>query len=248
MEDIFLRTPDHFTVDQALRRAEVLALGGTAELADVVLTTPLVESFNDPDLWRAALRWLASCGDSLDLAQVRPTIDFLRANLRDVDLRGRTFASVMRLVQAWHESLGRKRARLVTWPRSRWKGMALEIEPTNHEPRRAEWSIVELLDSGELQREGRAMRHCVADYARACVGGHSSIWSLRHRWRDQDTAQPVLTIEVHPWSRSIVQIRGKANARPGGWPLDLVRQWAARENLKIHRGVAVADGADVRAA
>jgi hypothetical protein len=126
--------------------------------------------------------------------------------------------------------------------------MVVEVEATSHQPRGAEWSIVELLDSGELQREGRAMRHCVADYARACVGGRSSIWSLRHRWEDQDAAHPVLTIEVHPWSRSVVQVRGKANARPSGWPLELVRRWVAREGLRIHRCVAVADGAETRAA
>jgi len=33
--------------------------------------------------------------------------------------------------------------------------------------------------------------------------------------------QSVLTIEVHPWRRTVVQVRGKANARPSGWPLEL---------------------------
>lgn len=248
MEDIFLRTPDHLAIDQALRRAEVLSLGGSPELADVVLTTSLVESFNDSDLWRPALRWLASCGDTLDLAQVRPIVDFLQANLRAVDLRGRTFASVMRLVEAWHEELGTQSLRLVTWPRSRWNGMLLSVEPAHHERGQVEWSIVELLDSGQLQHEGRAMRHCVTNYARACAGGWASIWSVRHRGDDQDVAQPVLTIEIHPWSRTIVQIRGKANARPSGWPLELVRQWAARESLRIDRRVAVGDSAALQAA
>lgn len=249
MEDIFLRTPDHFTVDQALRRAEVLGLGGTPELAEVVLTTRIVECFNNPDLWRGALRWLVNCGDSVDLPQVRPVVDFLHANLRDVDLRGRTFASVMRLVHSWHLSLGTRRVKHVTWPRSRWNGMVVSVESTQHEPRCAEWSVVELLDSSELQHEGRTMRHCVAVYARACIAGRSSIWSLRHRWCDHDDAeQSVLTIEVHPWSRTIVQIRGKANARPSGWPLQLVRRWAARESLRIDRRVSVGDAADMQAA
>jgi hypothetical protein len=226
MEDIFLRTPDHFTVDQALRRAEVLGLGGTPELADVVLTTRLVERFNDPDRWRAALRWLVHCGDSVDLSQ----------------------ASVMRLVHSWHLSLGTRRAKHVTWPRSRWNGMVVSVEPTLHEPRRAEWSIVELLDSSELHHEGRTMRHCVAVYARACIAGRSSIWSLRHRWCEDDAQQSVLTIEVHPWSRTIVQIRGKANARPSGWPLELARRWAARESLRIGRCISIGDAGDLQAA
>ncbi|MBL0216300.1 MAG: hypothetical protein IPQ07_20745 [Myxococcales bacterium] len=57
-----------------------------------------------------------------------------------------------------------------------------------------------------------------------------------------------LTIEIRPWSRTIVQIRGKANARPSGWPLELVRQWAARESLRIDRRVAVGDSAALQAA
>jgi hypothetical protein len=240
MEHIFLRTPDHLVIDHALRRAEVLGLGGTPELADAVLTTRLAEDFADADRWRLALAWLAACGDSVDLAQVVPLVDYLHANLHAVELRGRTFVSVLRLVKDWHGWLGRQRMRFVSWPRSRWQGMVIPVEPTRHEPRRAEWTIGELLDSRELSHEGRAMRHCVASYAQDCAATRSTIWSLRHRWGDEGVTRSVLTIEVRPDSGVIVQVRAKANGRAGGWPLDLVRRWAAREGLRFHPSTAVA--------
>lgn len=248
MIHLFLSTPDHVPVDAALRRAEVLGLGGSAELAEVVLTTRLAEDFSDPDHWRRALSWLVTCRDTVDLTQVRPLVDFLAANLRAVDLRGRTFASALRLVNGWHGWLGRTSQRFVGWPRSRWAGWVVPVEPSRAESRRSEWTIVELLDNRELSSEGRAMRHCVASYANACANRRSAIWSLRHRWCDEGISRSVLTIEVRTDVGCIVQVRGKANARPNGWPLELVRRWAAREGLRFHEALGVGDGAELRQA
>jgi hypothetical protein len=248
MEHAFLRTPDHYSFDHALRRAEVLGLGGTPELADVLLTTRIAEDFTNAERWRQALAWLVRCGDSVDLTRVRPLVDFLHANINDVELRGRTFASVLRLVTHWHGWLGSQTTRVFTWPRSRWNGMLVPVHPTSDEPRKGEWAIVELLDSRELAHEGRVMRHCVSTYAHACAGRFASIWSLRHRWCDETVWRSVLTIEVRTNTGMIVQLRGKANALPRGEPLDLVRRWASREGLCFHHSVAVADGVVVRRA
>jgi hypothetical protein len=235
MEHEFLRTPDHLRFDPALRRAEVLGLGGSPELADVLLTTRLADRFTDGDRWRRALAWLVRCGDSVDLTQIRPLVDYLSANLHEIELRGRTFASVMRLVRAWHGWLGQQSAAYIAWRRSRWNELVMPVTPTPVQPRGAEWTIVELLDSHALAREGRAMRHCVSTYVRACVAKASSIWSLRHRWQDEHVARSVLTIEVQPRTGTIVQLRGATNSRARGEPLAIVRSWAAREGLCFDR-------------
>lgn len=244
MEHLFLRTPDHLTVDQALRRAEVLGLGGSAELAEAILATRLAEQFDDAERWRAALIWLVGCGDEVELTQVRPLVDYLQANLAIVDLRGRTFRSMMRRVRLWHGQLGQARVRLVAWPRSRWQEMRVPVAPRPDEPRSAEWTITELTSSHALWHEGQALHHCVVGYAAYCVRGWSSIWSLRHRWNDGGALRSVLTIEVDA-SGCIVQVRGRANHRASGWPLELVRRWATREQLRFHRTVRSADGADI---
>lgn len=235
MEDIFLRTPDHIAIDPALRRAEVIGLGGTPALADAVLTTRLAEHFNDVDRWRDALAWLARCGSSIDISHVPPLVDYLHANLHAVTLRGRTFASVMRLVRDWHGWLAHERAPLVQWRRSRWNEMVVPIAPEDDQRRRAEWTITELVDSRELANEGRRMRHCVSTYAHRCAAGLSSIWSLRRRWCDDGTTHSLLTIEVRPDTRTIVQLRTVANGLPTRGHLELVHQWAVREGLYFLR-------------
>lgn len=235
MEHLFLRTPDHYAFAPAIRRAEILALGGSPELADAVLATRLADDFSNIERWRVALGWLARCGDAVPLADIRPLIDFLAANLETVELRGRTFASVMRLVRGWHAWLGRQRERALAWPRSRWNAMQVI------ERRHGHWTIVELLDSRELAQEGREMHHCVSTYARGCAIQYSSIWSLRYRGDDDASWRSVLTIEVRHRTGQIVQLRGKANALPRGEPLDLVRRWAAREGLRLSPHVPLGD-------
>lgn len=241
MEHVFLRTPDHVTVDHALRRAEVLGLGGSEELAAAVIATRLGEQFDDPERWRRVLAWLVGCTD-VDLTHVRPFVDFAHARLLSLELTGRTFTSVMRLVRVWHGEIARERMRYLVWPRSRWRELVLRVAPTPSQRRPAEWTIVELLDSRELSLESRAMKHCVAIYARACARRHASIWSLRHRWCDEPHARSVLTIEVRPSTGMIVQLRGKANARPSGMPLQIVRMWAQQQSLPFHHYVRTADG------
>jgi hypothetical protein len=229
MEHFFLRTPDHVPVAAALRRAEVLGLGGSPELADALVATRLGSHFDEPERWRNALVWLVSC-DDVELADIRALVDYLEANLRAVDFRGRTFASMMRLANDW---IGRARAKLASWPRMPWRGLRVVVEATRREPRRSEWTIAELVDSRELHHEGRAMRHCVARYVWRCRARESSIWSLRHRWFGDDHARSVITIEARPKTGLIVQMRGVANCRPTGEPLELVRRWAASEGLRF---------------
>jgi hypothetical protein len=69
----------------------------------------------------------------------------------------------------------------------------------------------------------------VASYATRCHTGLSSIWSLR-LWKDE-RFRHVLTIEVDPRRRAVVQARGLANRPASGKPLRILRDWAFRERL-----------------
>lgn len=233
MRHLFLQSPDHLPIVHALRRAEVLGLGGTPHLVAQLLTTRLGEDFEDPVRWRVALQWLVQCGQEIEPLHVGPLIDFLRANLATVELRGRTFASVMRMVRAWHGVLAQRGETYRHWPPSRLPGFALAIPPTLERPRPAEWLITELLDSNQLAHESHSMRHCVASYASACAGARSSIWSLRHRWTDDFATRSVLTIEVRLKTKTIVQIRGTANASATSSAMHLVQQWARTAGLRM---------------
>jgi hypothetical protein len=237
MEHVFLKTPDHVPIDHALRRAEIVGLGGSLQLADALCATRLVRGFDDATHWRRAIEWFVRVEDELDLAQVGPIVDYVHA-MRGRELpRGRTVASMMREVGSWHAMLAATRAPWwrLCWPRSRWAELRLPIERARDDAaadeRRAEWHLVEVLDSSQLSAEGRAMHHCVATYARRCFQGGTAIWSLRQVAKDGTTRGPFLTIEIETRTGTIVQVKGPSNTRASGRPLAVLRIWAARERL-----------------
>ena len=80
--------------------------------------------------------------------------------------------------------------------------------------------------------EGRALRHCVSTYRYRCKQGLASIWSVRQQL-EQGASKSILTCEIDPHRRTIVQIRGYCNGRAKGKPLRLLMEWAAREGLLI---------------
>ncbi|MEM9260491.1 MAG: PcfJ domain-containing protein, partial [Bacteroidota bacterium] len=92
--------------------------------------------------------------------------------------------------------------------------------------------IVELTTQGAITAESASMKHCVSTYFRACKNGASSIWSLREL-RQNGSWYSVLTLEIRPNLRSIVQIRGRFNARAGKEQMAVIRQWAEREGLHV---------------
>ena len=93
------------------------------------------------------------------------------------------------------------------------------------------WQMLELTNSAQLRVEGTALHHCVASYADRCSRGMSRIWSLRF-WRGEKVHH-VLTIEVDPKRRAVIQARGRANRRASGKPLRLLQEWAHRERLEL---------------
>lgn len=230
IEHAFLRSPDHLAIDRALRRAEVIGLGGSPALADAVAATRLGASFDRPELWRGVIGWLVACGDEVDLAWIPRIIDHIHAAAEPPPLAGRRFDSVRRELDRPAPVQPTHGKHVKVWPPAVWQGAAFAVGDVR-------WDVCELTDSAQLVFEGRMLQHCVAIYARRCLEGRSQIWSLRRSIHD-GTATPVLTIEVDPRTQMIVQIRGHRNQRASGEPLALVRQWAARARLRFLPGLA----------
>src|SRR5258706_10246103 len=120
-------------------------------------------------------------------------------------LKGRTVQSLMRLMEDWHRDLGQGEGGLSWGPSSI---RPLIQESPNDDPAMAPtiWEITELTSGGQLRTEGTALRHCVASYSYSCWKGRSRIWSLRRR--KGRSYRSVVTVEVNPASRTIVQARG----------------------------------------
>jgi hypothetical protein len=145
-------------------------------------------------------------------------------------IKGRTVQSMLRLMRNWHRSLGAGSAGR-TWTPSLLQPMVLE-EPgrdASDPPKR--WQMMELTNSAQLRAEGAALHHCVATYDDRCCRGMSRIWSLR-LWQGEKIHH-VMTIEVDPKSRAVVQARARANRVASGKPLRLLQDWAARERLQL---------------
>ena len=249
MEHVFLASPDHFGIEYAMRRAEMLGLGATSPLADAVLAARPALDLHHGDFWRTAWLLLIPHPWENDTGQVAPLIDFLHAvrhervavdtadgivlrepPLPHFSLKGRTVRSVLRLMADWHRNLGLGIGGL-TWERSRLRPIVLEVPHEDQSRPATFWELAELTNSAQLRAEGAALQHCVASYSYACWQGRSRIWSIRRRCNL--SIRPVLTVEVDPRSRTVVQARGFRNRRASGRALNVLQTWAARENLRL---------------
>jgi hypothetical protein len=244
MAHAFMQSPDHLTMVAALRRAQVLTLGGSEALARTVMATRIGRGLEHEDFWETVVRFFVNHPE-LDLVHVGPIVDYLqhqkfqprRAVTPDnsvvlqpppwpsLTMKGRSPAALLRLVDAWHAQLAFADDRV--WPRARvadWQWS----EPAGE---RRKWRIFELCSSAQLVLEGQRMRHCVATYIEACVRRRTSIWSMQRE--TDDGWQRALTIELDLPTRTIRQARRKCNARPNAVESALLLRWAARENLSL---------------
>lgn len=256
MERHFQASPPHLTLAQALRRAELLGLGATPELAQAVVATRMGHDLTHPEFWRTVGQFLVRVQSALDPLEVGVLVDFvygvrlqrtevegpdgplvLEPPQPDFELAGRTLASMLRLARRWHATLGRGAAGTACWPASAHAPLTLLREPgcpaTAEEPARDPllWEVVELRSARELQQEGRAMQHCVATYAARCQAGTARIWSLRSR--RGAVVRSLATIEVRPAARAVVQVRGPDNAAPTRSCAQAIVQWARRAGLAV---------------
>ena len=101
----FLQAPADYPIERAVRWGQVMALGGTPELAAACVGTRLGEAFDDDAFWLSVIRWFVA-HPRFDLAQVGPVVDFIgparRPGLLD---GGRTPGALLREVERWHARL-----------------------------------------------------------------------------------------------------------------------------------------------
>lgn len=241
-----LLAPEQVGVAGALRWGQVLSLGGTARLARALLGTRLGRTVGEhEEFWETVIRWLVG-HPLLDPAQLGPIVDFLHtqkfvvpagataAPQPGLTMRDRQPRALLAQVADWHRRLARAR---------RWVGPDASIPLTwGRTPALEDWKqlgadgrvahlVVPLLSVDDLVVEGERLEHCVASYAWSCARGTASIWSLRRPEKDGFT--PLLTIEVDPRTRRVVQARRKRNAFPDAATTSLLQRWARWARLEI---------------
>lgn len=181
MAHCFLQAPPDFSIPDALRYGQVLALGGNERLARAIRETRLVRGFENEEFWLSVLRFFAS-NAFLEDGHVAPIIDYLqdqrfeerelhhpsgrierlpppRPNLT---MKGRCAQRLLREVEEWHGALAQPRGGRAErrFEPSGLRPMRFAEGAKEDEPSR-EWVVRELLSTSQLVEEGRAMRHCV---------------------------------------------------------------------------------------
>jgi hypothetical protein len=249
MAHFFMQAPDDLTVEAALRWGQIRALGGSERLVRAILGTWLGASFAHNDFWVTVIQFFIA-NPMLDLAQVGPMLDYInhqRYESQNVfvapgvverrgpeqpnfTMKGRTPASLLRQVEAWHRTLARVQQPLAEWPPSGIPAFEF-IEGAEKSGNLKIWTITELLSTKALVAEGRKMKHCVSTYAHSCAIGACSIWTMEVE--SFEGRSKILTIEVQTATKLICQARGKCNMLPGDKHRNLLRRWADQAALQL---------------
>ena len=246
----FCLAPDHFSVHYALRWGQIRGMGGNERLAYALIATRLGQDFNHDDFWKTVIQFFVN-NPNLDLTHVGPIVEFLHhekyevrqgvlesgelgtlgPSRADLSLKGRSISSLLRDVREWRRRRGiDSRQPLLWWKPSPIGGFRLVDEDTDPHNVRL-WTIREVLSSSQLSEEGKAMRNCVAGYARYCAGRWMTIWSLRVE--DRRGEHRVLTIQVDPTARIIQRALRSGNRAPRSKDRAILQMWAQQEGLKL---------------
>ena len=249
MEHHARQAPDHYSGFQALRYGEIKGIGLHESHARELVSGRMGRNLEHPEFWRTVL-WFFLAHPETKPEHVNPIIEFIHFNKFAVEevgtengtelrtapfpefsMKGRTLKSLLRMVSDWQSDLSMdKPGESFSWARSVIQGFRFSEQRSGKE-KSFDWSIVELLNSTALLTEGRAMRHCIYTYAKRCRCGETTIWSLRLRINGRE--KRMVTIEVDPRRRAIIQIRAKCNLRPGGRSREIINQWASSAGLRF---------------
>jgi len=256
----FLESPGEYSIYQALYYGQIIALGGNVALFKALMAAKLDQVTRDQEFWLELILFLINHPDFLVHHQVGPLVDFVVAQRYETSLRlneegelvaeapqknefslkGRTYGSLMRMIQEWHRWLNDTQQyqqvleqygqAVVHWNYSTMGEFHYFTKRSS-----LKWyTIRQITDSQALFEEGRDMSHCVSSYLNRCASGYCSIWSLA----TQDLFRPttkLLTIEVLD-DRRVVQARGAYNRMLSTKEMQVIKAWAAAEKLTLQLG------------
>lgn len=238
MAQHFLDTSAGLPIVSALRRAQVLSVGGRESLLTGLLTTRLATTTDHNEFWLSVIRWLVA-HPMLHPLSFGPLVDFFHHQKfeqtdspTDFTPLGYSPERVLSDMHRWHAGL-----RKFTVPDDQKLFARIDVDPFSFldSSNNSQWSINQILTSGGLAEEGRTLRHCVLSYEKLCARGETTIWSMSVIRRNTNRSRKVLTIEVSPNARAIRQVRGRSNRNPRSRETAIIRRWAREQGLR-YRG------------
>lgn len=246
MAHAFINTPDHYQIGEAVKRAQIIGIGGDETMVYSILGSRIGSGFVDDDFWVTVIQFFINT-PMLNPDVISPIIDFIhhqkfeymRTQLLGVYtstpppqpnfcIKGRTIQKLIEDTEGWHNELNKAKKRSNY---SEWKPVGIkEYEDTEGQIGERSfkmYTIREILNSTDLQAEGRAMKHCVYSYVGSCARGDCSIWSLSVNY------DRLVTIEVRNRTGDIVQVRARYNKRATQKDTLLIKRWASLSGLKV---------------
>lgn len=257
-----LAAPEHFTIPQALRWAQLECLGAPAELKPAVLCSPMAADLANDDVWSPLFAKLVAARffDPRDFGVIAEVLlELIRGGKRDraLQLVGLPLKELLNHSLNHWQHLAKTmadqgiklccaaprcdslRGQLRALVRRTMKPMAGVGEYSrtrmSKDGVRIRWAIVERLSQAELVAESRELRHCVERYWTSCARREVAIFSLVQGIECFHPEFEIrrLTMEVDIRTRTVRQIRGSRNRLPVPGEFRLVREWADENRLLI---------------
>ena len=157
----------------------------------------------------------------------------------NLNFNQRTLRSFRRLMRNWKTDLAERAESLSCRPRRTVCPPPIVIQsvwlPSSIDGFRVDlddgkvFTIQEILTLAELVAEGGIMKHCVASYASRVSSRNTTIWSLKVQCCSSHVR--LLTIQVDPLNRKILQMKGPRNREPYELENLIVEEWMTSENL-----------------
>jgi hypothetical protein len=245
-----MSAPSHLTIEQSFRWGQVLAFGGSEELAAEIVRSRLGENFSGDRLWLKLVEKLAR-EPRFWAHEAAIVVDYIhfrildgRGKLPDGFLKDKHIIEIAKQARAfWKQTAERAahahddprlvefgiqgiRNQLLRMATHKWKPMDKVRPATLRGSDGAEWRITELCSELELQREGSWMHNCVATYSSWCQSGICSIWTVA-----DSSGKHVATIRLYPELLELDETRAAFNRKPDHEVLRAVRTWARSNKI-----------------
>ncbi len=256
----FANAPDRFGVANTIRWAQAVAFGASDSLATQIVIACDGFDYEEP-FWQELVRFLIYASNVTPEGRERSIIAPDSTEMREIanfvwrqkyvgasevlgyrvhdnvplqpefSFRGRTLRAFRRHMRNWRTEIDIPISTPIEIAMRNRVWSPSGIQQFSISDGDFTWKMVEILDSVQLRCEGGLMQHCVAVYESSCRSGRCSIWSLR-KCVDQKERR-IVTVEVWPESRRIVQAKAKRNADPTPHSMALIRRWAQYNSLEI---------------
>ena len=227
----FVQSSREFSPWQALRRAQVLSLGGSELLARRAAGSSLAGSAGNEVRWVGALAWYVRVSDRFPRYLFERWVSFVASKFDDDDgwsLAGRDPREVASQICRFEAELRKREARSdfpMVFPESELH--AWRVETVDPDGRASRWWFRQIRTGRDLFYEGERMGHCIFSYRDCARRGAVSIWSLSL------DGKPILTIEVT--DGQVNEVRGRFNRTAERAERSIIGQWASGNQLRVSR-------------